>query len=159
MTLSKQQLAGLYGLVQWGGETAVGLIPLLAFWLMHTYAGLKDALRYEIIRCLKGIQFVSQCTEVVDSVSQEICILTVVIAGLALLSQFKVGPHQREAKFTVLTYVLVVANLLTLLMGMGLYALYSAHIAQGADNAAFWTLMVAISASLFLSLESAILDA
>ena len=98
MALSKRQWAGICGAVQWGGETCVGLIPLLAFAMMHKYAGLETALRDEILRCTKGIFYTSQCKAVLESVSQEMCILTVVIAGLAALSVCSIGPMDERPK-------------------------------------------------------------
>jgi hypothetical protein len=159
MALSKRQWAGIYGAVQWGGETCVGLIPLLAFAMMHKYAGLETALRDEILRCTKGIVYTSQCNAVLESVFQEMCILTVVIAGLAALSVCSIGPNRRKSENTVLTYILLVICILALLAGMLLYALFGAHIAQGADEVTAWVLTAALVASLFLSLEGAILDA
>src|SRR5437899_11201393 len=122
MALSKRQWGGVYGAVQWGGETCVGLIPLLAFEMMHRYAGLKDALRDEILKCTKGFTYVSPCKPVVDSISQELCILTVVSAGLAAVSVCSIGPNRRKDENTVLTYILLVICILTLLAGMLLYA-------------------------------------
>jgi hypothetical protein len=137
--LSPRWRAALHAVVQWAGETCVGLIPLLAFEMMHKYASVRG--------------------DMVESISQEMCILTVVISGLSLLSVVNIGPQRRHAANTVLTYVLIVMTILALLAGMLLYAIFGAHIDREAENVTAGVLAVALIGSLFLSLEGAILDA
>jgi hypothetical protein len=154
--LSPRVRAALHAVVQWGGETSVGLIPLLAFEMMHRYA----SVRADIFRCTDTKPpFFSGCIPVVESVSQEMCILTVVISGLSLLSVVNIGPTRRQATNTVLTYVLIVMTILALLGGMLLYAIFGAHIDREAGGVTAGVLGLALAGSLFLALEGAILDA
>jgi hypothetical protein len=65
--LSPRVRAALHAVVQWGGETCVGLIPLLAFEMMHRYA----AVRADIFRCADTRPpFFSGCVPVVEGISQ-----------------------------------------------------------------------------------------
>jgi hypothetical protein len=154
--LSPRWRAALHAVVQWAGETCVGLIPLLAFEMMHKYASVRG----DIFKCtFTNPPYFSGCSPVVESISQEMCILTVVITGLSLLSVVNIGPQRRHAANTVLTYVLIVMTILALLAGMLLYAIFGAHIDREAENVTAGVLAVALIGSLFLSLEGAILDA
>src|ERR1700690_1871463 len=69
--------------VHWAGEAAIGLIPLLAH---EVVAGFGKA--------------------PTTNVTPELCILTVVISGLAIFSLLRFGPHQRRLKLTALTYLM-----------------------------------------------------
>lgn len=149
--------AGFYGVLQWAGETCVGLIPLLAYFLMHQYGPQNE----DVFQCKTHYDngVVANCSHVLDNASQEICIIAVVTAGLSILSVCHIGLRPRAEPNTPLTYVLMVINLLALLTGMLLYGLYSAHIDRGADTATLWVLAVSVLGSFFQALEGAILDA
>jgi hypothetical protein len=154
--LSPQKLAACHAFTQWFGETCVGLIPLLAYLIMHSYSTSPIT----ILSCPVSTPVVlSPCSLLPDNISQEICILTVVISGLALLSVLNVGPHKRKAPVTAWSFILIVAAILALLAGALLYALFGVHIAKNADSITWFALATAISSSLFLAIEGAILDA
>lgn len=157
--MTARTIAAWHALSQWVGETCVGLIPLLAYSLVHTYAEQP----YQLMICPPGSgqtkSFVPNCTPLSGGVSQEICILTVVISGLALLSLFNLGRHQRKAAHTTWTRLLIVLCILALLAGAILYALIGVHLDRGVDGIVWWVLVGAILSSLCLALEGAILDA
>lgn len=159
IVMTPRPLAGWYALGQWFGETCVGLIPLLAYSLIHSYS----APTYRLMVCSgfaeQANKFVPNCTALAEGVSQEICILTVVISGLALLSLFNLGRHQRKAPHTWWTRLLIVLCILSLLAGAILYALIGVHLDRGVDGIIWWVLFAALLSSLCLALEGAILDA
>jgi hypothetical protein len=82
-----------------------------------------------------------------------------VISGLALLSLFNLGPKARKAPVTPFSFILIVAAILALLAGALLYALFGVHIDRDANAVTWWVLATALSSSLFLAIEGAILDA
>jgi hypothetical protein len=92
-----------------------------------------------------------------ESASQEVCILAVVISGLAVLSVVPIGTHERP--ITVWTRPLILMAVVSLIFGSLFYALYSAHLDQSADVVSYAVLVVALISSLFLAVEGAILAA
>jgi heme/copper-type cytochrome/quinol oxidase subunit 4 len=136
--------------VQWFGEACIGLIPLGAYKLI---VGLTT-LPFKPALCDDAI-----CTFVAESALPETCIVSVVVAGLAFLSLFNVGPHRRKAPFTIFTYVLAIPVLYAMIFGGMLYAITAVHIDRNADFVVWLTLAAALAGSLFLALEGAILDA
>jgi hypothetical protein len=157
--LSPRKLAACHAFTQWIGETCVGLIPLFAFIIMHTYT----APIVQVFACPKSLKIdiltFPQCAPLTDNISQEICILTVVISGLALLSVVNLGPRKRKTPVTAWSYFLIVAAILALIAGALLYAVFGVHIDRGADTVTWWVLAIALFSSLCLALEGAILDA
>ncbi len=155
--LSVRKIAACHAVTRWFGETCIGLIPLLAFVIMHSYA----TPTIQIISCPAKAKLdytvLPSCIPLPDNISQEICILTVVISGLALISLW--GPRARKAPVTAFSYVLIVAAILALLAGALLYALFGVHIDRDANAATLWVLAIALFSSLFLAVEGAILDA
>lgn len=142
--------------VQWLGETCVGLIPLLAYEVMHTYATTPSP---PMVCPPQQGPYLLNCHPLADNVSQEVCILTVVISGLAVLSLANLGPRRRQAPNTVWTYLLIVITIMALISGALLYAVFGVRIDKGADTVTLLVLAIALASSLFLALEGAILDA
>lgn len=144
-------------LIQWLGENSIGLIPLGAYLIVHSYS----AKTFDVLICAPNLPpgtLISQCSALPFSAAQEICILTVVVAGLTVLSAFHLGPRKRHAPPTVFTHLLMLAAILSLIAGAIFYALFSARIAQDADTVTLWVLLTALFSSLCLALEGAILD-
>ena len=99
----------------WAGENALGAIPLLAYMLIHNYRA-----PVKLFLCSPSTQptaLVSSCNTVGGTIVQELCILTVVISGLAVLSVFHLGPRARRAQPTALTHSLVVISMISLIAG------------------------------------------
>ena len=159
LNFTGRKLAACYAFTRWIGETCIGLIPLLAYLLMHNYATPVS----QVISCPKGLKIdwftIQSCSPVIDNISQEVCILTVVISGLALLSLFNFGPRARKAQSTPFTFILSVAAIVALLAGAILYAVFGVHIDHEAAKVTYWVLATALFSSLCLALEGAILDA
>jgi hypothetical protein len=157
--MTARKLAACHAFTRWIGETCIGLIPLLAFVIMHNYA----APTIQVIACPSGVKIdfstVRSCSPLLDNISQEICILTVVISGLALLSLFNLGPRARKAPVTAFSFILIVAAIIALLSGALLYALFGVHIDRDAATVTWGVLATALFSSLFLAVEGAILDA
>lgn len=157
--MTARRLAACHAFTRWIGETCIGLVPLLAYVIMHNYA----TPTIQVIACPNGVRIddltIQTCRPLADNISQEICILTVVISGLALLSLFNLGPKARRAPVTAFSFILIVAAILALLAGALLYALFGVHIDHGANTVTWWVLATALLSSLFLAIEGAILDA
>ena len=156
--ITPRKRAAFYAGTRWIGESCIGLIPLLAYVIMHNYASST----MQVFSCPKGKidpATALSCTPLADNISQEICILTVVISGLALLSLFNFGPKARKAPITIFSFILIVAAILALLAGALLYALFGVHMDRGAEAVTWWVLAVALFSSLFLAIEGAVLDA
>jgi hypothetical protein len=105
-------MAALRGTGQWLGEAVIGLIPWGGFFVVHRYATLP-------ITAICTSQTpgppptASGCTPFIDSPSQEICILAVVISGLAVLSLASLGrekPRQITGWTRFLTLLAIVAS-------------------------------------------------
>lgn len=156
--LTPRRQAALRAFIQWVGENSIGLIPLGAYLIVHSYS----TKTFDVLVCAPGLppsSSVSQCTSLPFSAAQEICILTVVVAGLTVLSAFHLGPRKRHAPPTVFTNLLMLFAILSLIAGAIFYALFSARIAQDADTVTIMVLLTALFSSLCLTLEGAILDA
>jgi hypothetical protein len=157
--LSPRKLAACHAFTRWFGEACIGLIPLLAFIIMHHYA----TPTVQLLSCPSKTRIdyfsINSCIPLADNIAQEICILTVVISGLAILSLFNIGAKGRRAPATPFSFFLIVAAILALLAGALLYALFGVHIDRGADTIVWWVLAIALFSSLFLAIEGAILDA
>jgi hypothetical protein len=157
--MTPRKLAACHAFAHWIGETCIGLIPLLAFVIMHSYA----TPTLQIISCPAKAHLdymvLPSCSALPETISQEVCILTVVISGLAVLSLFKFGPKARKAPITAFSFILIVAAILALLAGALLYALFGVHIDKDADTVTWAVLATALFSSLFLAVEGAILDA
>jgi hypothetical protein len=152
--LTPRRIAALHGFVQWMGEAAIGLIPWAVWFATHRFAILPT-----LATCGTNEAGLYNCVPVVESPSPEICILAVVISGLAVLSVGRLG-RQRERQFTVFTYILMTLALLSLIFGSLFYALFTAHMAKNAaDTITYGILAVALLSSVSLALEGAILAA
>lgn len=134
---------------QWCGEAFVGLLPLLAYWFMHSVATLPAT-----GVCQRTQP--PQCVVVPDSPLPEICILAVVVSGLALLS---LGPQRRQASVTLWTFFLIIGAIIGLLLGSGLYALTTAHISHDEEIVTYSALVIGLASSLCMAIEAAVLDA
>jgi hypothetical protein len=157
--ITPRKLAACHAVAHWLGETCIGLIPLLAFVIMHSYS----APTVQILECpaMVRVDFTTlhYCSPLPETISQEVCILTVVISGLALLSLFRFGPKARKAPTTFFSFILIVAAILALLSGALLYALFGVHIDRDAQTVTWWVLATALFSSLSLAIEGAVLDA
>lgn len=103
-------LAAFLGIGQWLGEAAIGLIPLFVYELVHRYSSLPMT-----ATCTKAVVQAYMppqlnCTPIVESSSQEVCILAVVISGLAVLSVVPLG-HKNARKITGWTRILIFSQL------------------------------------------------
>jgi hypothetical protein len=105
MQLPASVKAGFFGFAQWIGEALIGLIPLILYVIVNKYSSLP------VIAICSGSaynaltkQYVG-CEALPESASPEICILAVVISGLAVLSVVPFGRRQRE--ITIWTRLLV----------------------------------------------------
>ena len=126
--------------IGWLGEAVVGLLPLLTHSLLEPYSNQSHEVETRA--------FIS-----------EICILSVVISGLSVLSIIPYVIHPRRAPFTAWTYLLCLTTMLALIFGAMFYALVAANIDKPSDAAVPWyTLIAAIAGSLGLALERAILE-
>lgn len=146
--------AALYGFAQWLGEAVIGIIPLFMYELVHRYSK-----RPITATCPDQNTAINQlyfgCSKIVESASQEICILAVVISGLAVLSISPIG--NRERRRTVFTRLLLLLAVISLIVGSLFYAFYTAHLDHDADAITYYVLAVALISSLCLALEDAIL--
>jgi hypothetical protein len=146
------------GCVLWAGEAVVGLIPLAAYVFAHGFArrGYLNAI------CGSGAleqwaRFADHCLEYPDSPLQEICVLSVVISGLSLLSIGQFSPGRRVSPRTALTYLMQTLAILSLLAGRIFYGLITAHLNDGHDDWAYAALVVALVSSFVLAIQESIL--
>jgi hypothetical protein len=157
--MTARKWAACHAFAHWVGETCIGLIPLLAFVIMHNYA----TSTLQILSCPAGAKLdftiFPSCSPLSETISQEACILTVVISGLAVLSLFNFGPKARKAPITAFSFILIVFAILALLAGALLYALFGVHIDKDAQSVTWGVLGTALFSSLFLAIEGAVLDA
>jgi hypothetical protein len=144
--------------VQWAGEAFIGLIPYIAFVVLHKYS------RQHLMTALCPAQtpspangIVFNCLPLQEDASQEICILAVVISGLALLSI--VPLRERPRPITPFTYVLMLLLIGSLIFGAIFYGLFATHNDQGAEAITYLVLFTALGSSLVLTLDGAIIDA
>jgi glucan phosphoethanolaminetransferase (alkaline phosphatase superfamily) len=146
--------AALRGTVQWVAEAIIGVIPLAVYAYIHQFSNLPIT-----AICSDGgsnASKLSDCKPIIDSPSQEICILAVVISGLAVLSVVRYARHEPR-QITGFTLVLVLLALLALIFGSLSYGLFTAHLDKNADAVTYAILVSALLSSLCLSIEGAIL--
>jgi hypothetical protein len=155
--LSPRRRAGLQASVNWVGENTLGAIPLLAYILTHRYRNQQPV--YLCPSTVQSDSTVSVCSALQGSIVQELCILTVVIAGLAVLSFFHLGPRARRAVPTFFTHLLVVLAVASLVGGAILYAMASIYLLKETDFVTNGILVAAALSSFFLRMEEAILNA
>jgi hypothetical protein len=155
--ITPRQMAALFGLAQWIGEALIGLIPWIVYVIVHRFSTLPltATCPKESLNPLNQTYF--GCTPIIESASQEICILAVVISGLAVLSVVPLGRQTRQ--ITIWTRLLILLAILALIFGSLFYALFTAHLDKDADTVTYYLLAVALLSSLFLSIEGAILAA
>lgn len=83
-------------IIKWGGEALVGLIPLFAYQLLQIFS--KQTVK--LLACpVASLSYPSTCQEIHEGAAQEVCILTVVISGLALWSLLTGDGKQRGEPF------------------------------------------------------------
>jgi hypothetical protein len=149
--------ACLRGILQWIAEAIIGVIPLIVFVFVHQFSSLPiTAVCSREESAASGL--LSDCKQILETPSQEICILAVVISGLAVLSVVpQIRPQSRHV--TWFTRMLVLAAMLSLIFGSLSYGLFTAHLDKNADAVTYYILALALAllSSLFLSLEGAIL--
>lgn len=145
----------VWALVRWGGEAAVGLVPLLTHVVVKTHSKhISDSAICES----RPDGEIANCVRVIEDLPYaEMNILAVVISGLGILTLF--GPYGRKMKFTPVTYMAAIAALGLLIVGSLLYALETAHIGQGAEELTRYVLGLAVLVSFYLALEEAWLEA
>jgi hypothetical protein len=148
-------LACLRGVIQWFAEAVIGVIPLIVFVFVHQFSNLPVTAICSTQES-NASKLLSDCRQVIESPSQEICILAVVISGLALLSVVpQIRPQSRQ--ITGFTRILVLAAMLSLIFGSLSYGLFTAHMDKNADAATYIILALALLSSFFLSIEGTIL--
>jgi len=145
------------GLAQWAGEAAIGLIPLIVYMLTHRFSRLPITAACPSQPIPTPPTALGGCMALSESAAQEICILAVVISGLALLSTTSIGQAKRQV--TMFTRFLVLIALFALIFGSILYAFFTAHLDRDAEAVTYMVLAVALLSSLFLAIEGAILKA
>jgi hypothetical protein len=156
MQLPTSVKAGFFGFAQWTGEALIGLIPWILYVIVNEYSslpaiGICSAATYNAYT-----KQYSGCIPLPENASPEICILAVVISGLAVLSVVPFGRRQRE--ITIWTRLLVLLAILALIFGSLFYALFTAHLDRNADTIVYIVLLAALVSSLCLSIEGAILS-
>jgi hypothetical protein len=150
--------AGLHGIGQWVGEAVIGLIPLVIYEGVHRYSSLPLTATCPQ-QPFNGItKALFNCTAVVENSSQEVCILAVVISGLAVLSVVSLG-LQKPRKITIWTRILILLAVVALIFGSLFYGLFTAHLDKEATSITYNVLYVALLSSFFLAVEGAILNA
>jgi hypothetical protein len=153
---SPRKMAALHGIGQWLGEAVIGLIPLIVYELVHRYSKLPliaicpDQVLNPVTKELRN------CIPLLESPAQEVCILAVVISGLAVLSVVPLGKN-RQRQVTVWTRLLTLLAVLALIFGSLFYFLFTAHLDREATAIVYYVLSVALLSSFFLSIEGAIL--
>jgi hypothetical protein len=146
-----------HGIGQWIGEAVIGLIPLGVYELVHRYSNLPLSATCPQQAPSPSTLSVQNCTLLQESSSQEVCILAVVISGLAVLSVIQLGLKQPR-KVTVLTRVLVLFALGALIVGSLFYGLITAHLERDATSVTYYALVVALLSSFSLAVEGALLN-
>jgi hypothetical protein len=149
--------AALQGIGQWLGEAVVGLIPLIVYFAVHRFSNLPITALCPKQTPNSYNNTMAGCTALVDNPSQEVCILAVVISGLAVLSVVPLGRHKRQ--ITGWTRLLILFAVLSLIFGSLFYAFFTAHMDRDADTVTYYILTAALVSSFCLSIEGAILDA
>ena len=147
--------AAFYGFAQWIGEAVIGLIPWIVYVYVNTYSdvpatGLCNKQSFNM-----AAKVYNYCTPLSQSASQEICILAVVISGLAVLSVATLGQKQRP--ITVWTRLLMLMAILALIFGALSYGFFMSHLDRNADTVTYAILSVALLSSLCLAIEGAML--
>jgi hypothetical protein len=150
--------AGLHGVGQWVGEAVIGLIPLAIYQGVHRYSSLPITATCPKQTPNQVTQTLASCTAVTENSSQEVCILAVVISGLAVLSVVPLG-LQKPRKITIWTRILILLAVVALIFGSLFYGLFTAHLDREATSITYNVLYVALLSSFFLAVEGAILNA
>jgi len=96
--------AGLHGVGQWVGEAVIGLIPLAIFEGVHRYSSLPIAATCPKQDPNPYTKVLTNCTALIENSSQEVCILAIVISGLAVLSVVPLGNGGCHAATRVRTH-------------------------------------------------------
>jgi hypothetical protein len=135
--------------IVWVFEALVGLIPLGAHYFIHVVATITE----RPALCdpdLRG------CHLVPDAPYAEICILTVVIAGISVIGSLGFGHHFRKSELTRLTYALIALSGAACLAGFGMYSVTTVGLlSSNATRATWWALTGALLSSFVLSIEKA----
>jgi hypothetical protein len=138
-------------------EAIIGLIPLGLYLVVNKYSSLPSIGLCQEAAYNPYTRLYAGCERLPESPAAEICILAIVISGLAILSVVPFGRKQRQ--FTIWTGILVLLALIALILGALFYALFTAHLDRNADMITYVVLMTALMSSLCLSIEGAILEA
>jgi hypothetical protein len=156
--MTPRRTAALHGIGQWLGEAVIGVIPLIVYVLVHRYSTLPITATCQGVSRVTNPPILAGCLPIIDSPSQEICILAVVISGLAVLSVVPLI-RERPRQITGFTRLLILLALVSLIFGSLFYALFTAHLDKNADTITYYILGTALISSLCLSIEGAILAA
>jgi hypothetical protein len=149
--------AAFHGVGQWLGEAVVGLIPLIVYELVHRYSSLPLTATCPQQTLGPMNRTLQNCTPLVENSSQEVCILAVVISGLAVLSVVPLGQHNQR-KITGWTRILILLAVVSLVFGSLFYGLITAHLDRDATSITYYVLAVALMSSFFLAVEGALLN-
>jgi hypothetical protein len=155
--LTRYTLAILYGLAQWVGEAVIGVIPLFMYEMAFKYSQ-RPITATCPPQSINANNLYYNCTKLLDNPSQEICILAVVISGLALLSTSPIT-SKKPRTITVFTRLLIVPALISLIAGSVFYAFFIARLDLNADAITYYILFVALISSFCLAVEDAVLSA
>lgn len=134
----------------WCGEAFVGLIPLLAH---YGIAAAATRTEFEAL-CTSDVK---NCHLTSDTPFAEICIVAVVTAGVSAVASLGYGHHMRTTPPNGITFLLLLLSLAACIVGVGMYVVSTIGILNSSVGWATWaTLIAALVASLFLSLERAV---
>jgi hypothetical protein len=124
------------GWVQWVGEAVVGLLPLFAYMLNHGFGADRyvSALCNSRINDNPAMPMSGNCMAIEDSPLAEICVLSMVISGLSLLSSVQFASGRRQTPRNPLTYLMQLAAILSLVAGALFYAKITSHTNSGHDE-------------------------
>jgi len=145
------------GCVQWAGEAVVGLLPLFAYLLDRGFGAnrLISALCNSQIEDNPLLSIKGNCIAVADSPLAEICVLSMVISGLSLLSTVK---GRRQTPKNSLTYLMQLVAILSLVAGALFYAKITSHSNQGHDEWTYIALVAALVSSFVLAVQASVLE-
>lgn len=146
------------GCVQWAGEAVIGLLPLFAYLLDQGFGASRfiTALCNSQIEDNPLVTIKGNCIAIPDSPLAEICVLSMVISGLSLLSTVK-GRHQMPRNS--LTYLMQLVAILSLVAGALFYGKITSHSNAGHDDWAYVTLVAALVSSFVLAVQASFQEA
>jgi hypothetical protein len=136
----------------WIGEVLVGLAPLFFDQLHHIFTEAPGVLA----RCLRVVDGQPvECKSIPDGPDAEICILAVVLSGLALLQLFRRPPASPIGWLSISRPIAVFGLAAIMVLAGMLYGWISAGINHGTGAIVWWVLGGALAGSLLLAFDRA----